>query len=164
MLESLMASAGRYFSVVSTASLKCLLLAFLTYYVSVVLYGIRWKLVLKGVGREAPLWELVKAILASIFMNNVTPMSRSGGELLRMAWVSRRANIPTGVSAVSIIYERILETIPILALFLLGMSYFSSGVAAPPAPRDRYRGAHLGQVGLLRQTLASPLPHPRDGG
>ncbi|AFL94483.1 hypothetical protein CL1_0271 [Thermococcus cleftensis] len=116
---------------VSAASLRYLFLAFLTYYVSVVIYGIRWKLVLRGVGRDAPLWELVKAILASIFMNNVTPMSRSGGELLRMAWVSKRANIPAGVSAVSIIYERILETIPVFALFLLGMSYFSSDEPLP---------------------------------
>ncbi|ASJ04338.1 lysylphosphatidylglycerol synthase transmembrane domain-containing protein [Thermococcus barossii] len=131
MLESLATSAQQYFSVVSTASLRYLFLAFLTYYVSVVLYGIRWKLVLKGVGRDAPLRELVKAILASIFMNNVTPMSRSGGELLRMAWVSKKANIPTGVSAVSIIYERILETIPIFALFLVGMMYFSSGEPLP---------------------------------
>jgi len=131
MLESLATSAQQYFSVVVSASLKYIILAFLTYYVSVVLYGIRWKLVLRGVGRDAPLHELVKAILASIFMNNITPMSRSGGELLRMAWVSKKANIPTGVSAVSIVYERILETIPIFALFLVGMMYFSSGEPLP---------------------------------
>jgi uncharacterized protein (TIRG00374 family) len=131
MFESLMDSAARYFSVVRSASLGYLALAFLTYYVSVVIYAIRWKLVLRGVGRDAPLKELVKAILASIFMNNVTPLSRSGGELLRMAWVSKRANIPTGVSAVSIVYERILETIPVFALFLVGMSYFSSNEPIP---------------------------------
>ncbi|WP_297092302.1 flippase-like domain-containing protein [Thermococcus sp.] len=131
MLESLIASAKQYFSVVGTASLKYLTLAFLTYYVSVVLYGIRWKLVLRGVGKDAPLHELVKAILASIFMNNVTPMSRSGGELLRMAWVSKKANIPAGVSAVSIVYERILETIPVFGLFLVGMMYFSSEEPIP---------------------------------
>ncbi|MCD6372280.1 MAG: flippase-like domain-containing protein [Thermococcus sp.] len=131
MLEGITTSAQQYFSVVCTASLRYLALAFLTYYVSVVIYGIRWKLVLREIGRDAPLSELVKAILASIFMNNVTPMSRSGGELLRMAWVSRRANIPAGVSAVSIIYERILETIPVFVLFLMGMSYFSSEEPLP---------------------------------
>ena len=131
MLESLATSTQQYFSVVVSASLKYLILAFLTYYVSVVLYGIRWKLVLRGVGRDAPLKELVKAILASIFMNNVTPLSRNGGELLRMAWVSKRANIPAGVSAVSIVYERILETIPVFVLFLVGMSYFSSSEPLP---------------------------------
>ena len=131
MLDSLADSAERYFSVVGSASLRYLILAFLTYYVSVVIYGLRWKLVLRGVGKDAPLKELVKAILASIFMNNVTPLSRSGGELLRIAWVSKRAKIPAGVSAVSIVYERILETIPVFALFLVGMSYFSSNEPLP---------------------------------
>jgi len=125
MLEGLAVSATRYFSLIEEASMRYLALAFLTYYVSVVLYGIRWKLVLRGVGRDAPLSELVKAILASIFMNNITPMSRSGGELLRMAWVSKKADIPTGVSAVTIAYERILETVPVFVMFLLGVTYFS---------------------------------------
>ena len=131
MLGSIMDSAGGYFSAIEGASLRYLALAFLTYYLSVVLYGVRWKLVLRGVGRDAPLKELVKAILASIFMNNVTPLSRSGGELLRMAWVSRRARIPPGVSAVSIVYERILESIPVFVLFLVGIGYFSSGKSLP---------------------------------
>lgn len=131
MLGSIATSARQYFSLVGTVSPRYLALAFLTYYVSVLLYGIRWKLVLNGVGRDAPLGELVKAILASIFINNVTPMSRSGGELLRMAWVSRRARVPTGVSTVSIVYERILETVPVFVLFLAGMTYFSSEEPIP---------------------------------
>ena len=125
MIEGIINSAGQYFSVMSSASLRYIALAFLTYYISVVLYAVRWKLVLRGMGKDAPLFELVKAILASIFMNNITPLSRSGGELLRMAWVSKRARIPTGVSAVSIVYERILETIPVFILFMAGVTYFS---------------------------------------
>jgi len=125
MIGGIVNSAGEYFSVISTASLRYIALAFLTYYISVVIYGLRWKLVLRGMGRDAPLFELVKAILASIFMNNITPLSRSGGEILRVAWVSKRANIPAGVSAVSIVYERILETIPVFVLFMIGMTYFS---------------------------------------
>ncbi|WP_457750731.1 lysylphosphatidylglycerol synthase transmembrane domain-containing protein [Thermococcus sp.] len=125
MIEGIINSAGQYFSVMSSASLRYIALAFLTYYISVVLYALRWKLVLKGMGKDVPLFELVKAILASIFMNNITPLSRSGGELLRMAWVSKRARIPTGVSAVSIVYERILETIPVFILFMVGVTYFS---------------------------------------
>jgi len=125
MIEGILSSAGQYFSVMGSASMRYIALAFLTYYVSVVLYAVRWKLVLRGMGKDAPLFELVKAILASIFMNNITPLSRSGGEILRMAWVSKRARIPTGVSAVSIVYERILETIPVFVLFMVGVSYFS---------------------------------------
>ncbi len=127
MIWGMVNSAGKYFSVLGTASLWYLTLAFLTYYISVVAYGIRWKLVLRGMGKDAPFFELVKAILASIFMNNITPLSRSGGEILRIAWLSKKAQIPPGLSAVSIVYERILETIPVFVLFTLAMTYFSRG-------------------------------------
>ncbi len=125
MIEGIINSAGEYFSVLGNASLCYVALAFFTYYISVLLYALRWKLVLKSLGRDVPFGELVKAILASIFMNNVTPLSRSGGELLRVAWVSRRASVPSGISAISIVYERILETIPVFMLFMLGAAYFS---------------------------------------
>ncbi len=125
MILGMVNSAGKYFSVLGTVSLGYLTLAFLTYYISVVAYGIRWKLVLRGMGKDAPFFELVKAILASIFMNNITPLSRSGGEILRIAWLSKKAQIPPGLSAVSIVYERILETIPVFVLFTLAMTYFS---------------------------------------
>lgn len=125
MFENVGVSTEQYLTLIEKVPLHYLTLALLTYYVSVVLYAIRWKLVLRGMGRDAPLFELVKAILASIFMNNVTPMSR-GGELLRIAWISKKNNIPTGISMVSIVYERILETIPVFVLFLVGMLYFSS--------------------------------------
>ncbi|ANF23131.1 lysylphosphatidylglycerol synthase transmembrane domain-containing protein [Thermococcus piezophilus] len=125
MFENVGVSTEQYVTLIEKVPLHYLTLALLTYYVSVVLYAIRWKLVLRGMGRDAPLFELVKAILASIFMNNVTPMSR-GGELLRIAWISKKNNIPTGISMVSIVYERILETIPVFVLFLVGMLYFSS--------------------------------------
>ncbi|NJE84654.1 flippase-like domain-containing protein [Thermococcus sp. CX2] len=126
MFENVGVSTEQYLTLIEKVPLHYLALALLTYYVSVVLYAIRWKLVLRGMGRDAPLFELVKAILASIFMNNVTPMSRGGGELLRIAWISKKNNIPTGISTVSIVYERILETVPVFVLFLVGMLYFSS--------------------------------------
>ncbi|NJE06449.1 flippase-like domain-containing protein [Thermococcus sp. M36] len=133
MVESISSEVSQYFSVLRGASVEYIALALVTYYVSVLLYALRWRLILRGIGREAPMGELVKAIMASIFMNNVTPMSRGGGELLRIAWVSRRVNIPAGMSAVSIVYERILETIPVMVLFLVGLTYFSSEPAVPVA-------------------------------
>ena len=131
MFESLLSSTAEYTSAILNASLRYLGLAFATYYVSVFLYAIRWKLILRGIGRDAPLMELVKAILASIFMNNETPLSRSGGEFLRVAWVSKKADIPSGISAASIVYERILETVPVFLLFMVGISYFSSSRSLP---------------------------------
>lgn len=126
MFGSILGSGREYLAVLGRVSVLYLLLAIFVYYFSVLIYALRWKLVLRGMGKDVPFPELVKSILASIFMNNITPMSRSGGEVLRIAWISRRGKVPVGLSTMSVVYERILETIPVFVLFLVGMLYFSS--------------------------------------
>jgi len=114
---------------VKCVSLRYFLLAIATYYVSVFLFAIRWKYVLRGTGVDVPLLELFKANLAGLFMNNITPMSRGGGELLRMVWVSKLRGVPMGVSAVTIVYERILESIPVMVMVGIGFLYFTTSEA-----------------------------------
>lgn len=107
-------------------SLELIIIALLLYYLSTLIYALRWKLVLRGLGRDMPLLELLKITLSSIFINNITPISRGGGEVLRITWISRRYKIPMTLSAVSIVYERIMEAVPITILLLLGITYFVS--------------------------------------
>ncbi|ASJ03563.1 hypothetical protein A3L09_10000 [Thermococcus profundus] len=126
MIGGILEEGRNYLLVLGRVSLPYFLLAIFVYYFSVLIYAIRWKLVLRGMGKDVPFFELVKSILASIFMNNITPMSRSGGEILRIAWISRRGGVPFGLSTMSVVYERILETVPVFVLFLVGMLYFSS--------------------------------------
>ncbi|GAB6135695.1 lysylphosphatidylglycerol synthase transmembrane domain-containing protein [Thermococcus prieurii] len=111
------------------ASLHYFLLAIATYYVSVFLFAVRWKYVLRGTGVDVPISELFKANLAGLFMNNITPMSRGGGELLRMLWVSKLRGVPMGISAVTIVYERILESIPVMVMVAIGFLYFATSEA-----------------------------------
>ncbi len=101
-------------------------IALATYYISVFLFSVRWKYILRGVGMEVPLGELFQANLAGLFMNNITPMSRGGGEFLRMLWVSKRSNVPMGISAVTVLYERILESVPVMFMTTIGILYFTS--------------------------------------
>ncbi|NJF25441.1 lysylphosphatidylglycerol synthase domain-containing protein [Thermococcus sp. Bubb.Bath] len=72
MFESVVSSAGRYASLVKGVPLYYLLIAIALYYISVVIYALRWKLVLKGVGKDASLVELIKALMAGLFVNTVT--------------------------------------------------------------------------------------------
>ena len=119
---------------VRCASLHYFLPAIATYYVSVLLFALRWKYVLKGTGVDVPLAELFKANLAGLFVNNITPMSRGGGELLRMAWISKLQGVPMRISAVSVVYERILESIPVMVMVALGFLYFTTSEAFALAP------------------------------
>jgi len=107
-------------------ALELLGIAVATYYISVFIYALRWKIVLGGLGKSIPLTDLLKINLSSIFVNNITPMSRGGGEILRITWVSKKHRVPVAVSTVSILYERISEIVPVLILAVLGISYFAT--------------------------------------
>lgn len=107
-------------------ALELLGIAVATYYISVFIYALRWKIVLNGLGKSIPLTDLLKINLSSIFVNNITPMSRGGGEILRITWVSKKHRVPVAVSTVSILYERISEIVPVLILVVLGVSYFAT--------------------------------------
>ncbi len=98
------------------------------YYLSVFIYALRWKLVLEEMGRNIPLSDLVRINLSSIFVNNITPMSRSGGEVLRITWLSKKYKVPIILSSISIVYERFSEIIPILILTLISISYFTANI------------------------------------
>ncbi|WP_050003100.1 lysylphosphatidylglycerol synthase transmembrane domain-containing protein [Thermococcus eurythermalis] len=111
---------------VRCASLRYFILAVATYYLSVLLFALRWKYVLRGTGVDLPINDLFKANLAGLFVNNITPMSRGGGEFLRMLWISRLRGVPLGISAITIIYERILESIPVMVMVAVGFLYFAT--------------------------------------
>ncbi|WP_048152115.1 lysylphosphatidylglycerol synthase transmembrane domain-containing protein [Palaeococcus ferrophilus] len=128
-----MMNIASYISVIRSLdgrALELLGMAVATYYLSVLIYALRWKIVLNGMGRSIPLMELLKIHLSSIFVNNVTPMSRGGGEILRVTWVSKKHKVPVALSTASILYERISEVIPLLILTLLGASYFATHIVA----------------------------------
>ena len=123
VFENLVQSSSEYFEVLQRVPIHYLLLAIATYYLSVLLYALRWKLILDKIGKSLPLIELLKIFMASIFINNVTPTSRSGGEILRITWVSKKTGLPLGVSAAGVVYERLLEAIPFLFLMSLAGFY-----------------------------------------
>ncbi|MBP1913015.1 lysylphosphatidylglycerol synthase transmembrane domain-containing protein [Thermococcus stetteri] len=107
-------------------SLELLGIALVLYYISTLIYALRWKIVLAGMGENIPVLDLLKVTLSSIFVNNITPMSRGGGEILRVTWVSKKHKIPLTLSTVSIVYERIMEIIPVMFLLLLAITYFAT--------------------------------------
>ncbi len=107
-------------------SIVYILLAILVYYISAVLYSYRWKLVLEALKKRVPFSSLVKAMIASIFINNITPMSRSGGEVLRILWLRKKHKISTAIATASVLYERLIEAFPHLIMILLGALYLAN--------------------------------------
>ncbi|AFK22364.1 lysylphosphatidylglycerol synthase transmembrane domain-containing protein [Pyrococcus sp. ST04] len=102
-----------------------LLLAVMTYYLSVLLFAIRWKFVLKGLGHDVSLVDCIKGVFVGLFFNNITPTSRGGGEIARALLLKLKHGIPVDESITSIIYERLLEFLPVFGMFLVSMNYLA---------------------------------------
>ncbi len=107
------------------ADMWYILAAVVLYFISVGMFALRWKTVLKALGYSPATLKLSLALLGSIAINNITPASRMGGEPFRILWLRRSYKIPLPEATASIVYERIVEAIPVL---ILGLYAFSSRI------------------------------------
>ena len=101
-------------------------LAVFVYLLSTLVYALRWKIVLRAFGRDVPYLELLKANLSGLFVNNITPMARAGGETIRVLWINRHCKVPMSLLGASIAYERASEAVVIFLLFVIAVSSATS--------------------------------------
>lgn len=93
--------------------------AILLYIVSFVIGGARWKKILAGLGCSSRLKDTSLGLLIGIWVNNITPLSRVGGEICRITLIRKWAKIDLKQAAVSVFYDRLATLAPILFLFIL---------------------------------------------
>ena len=117
---------GESLRILSETRIRYFILAFLVYILSVYLFAIRWQQVLSGIGYDLKATDLVPVIFGGIFANNLTPASRAGGEPLRILWVNKRFGISYTHAFVSILFERLVEAIPIAVLLIYVLYSFPS--------------------------------------
>ena len=84
-----------------------IVLSITLYYASIVAYTLRWRLVLeKACRKTTSLITLFLVNASSIFVNNVTPLNRAGGEPLRALWLAAQHRISKARAFMTIVYER----------------------------------------------------------
>jgi len=103
--------------------IRYVILAFLVYLLSVYLFAVRWQQVLSSIGHNLKATDLLPILFGAIFVNNLTPANRTGGEPLRMFWVNKRFGISYTDAFITILFERLVEAIPII-LLLFYVLYF----------------------------------------
>lgn len=103
--------------------IRYVILAFLVYLLSVYLFAVRWQQVLSSIGHNLKATDLLPILFGAIFVNNLTPANRTGGEPLRMVWVNKRFGISYTDAFITILFERLVEAIPII-LLLFYVLYF----------------------------------------
>jgi glycosyltransferase 2 family protein len=109
------------FDLVASVPLEPVLLATLLYATSLVLTGWRWQLVLRAMRIESRLVHTALGILGSIFVNNVTPVSRLGGEAYRVAYISTKEEVGAGPATASVALDRCADLLPFGLVFLLAL-------------------------------------------
>jgi len=117
---------GESLGVLSETRIHNFIPAFLAYLPSVYLFAVRWQRVLSSIDSDLKATDLVPIVSGGIFANNLTPASRAGGETLRILWVSKRFGISYTNAFRSILFERLVEAIPICMLLIFVVYSFPS--------------------------------------
>lgn len=75
--------------------------------------AMRWRLQLRAIGVDAPLWVLVCSIFGTYFVNLLFPRL---GEVWRTGYVARRQQAPFATVLGSMVGDRLSDTVTVLAL------------------------------------------------
>ncbi len=139
-------------------------------FVNYILRYVRWAIYLQSLNIRAPLWVNVQVFAAGLALS-ITP--GKVGELLKCAWLSRRAGVPVSASAPAVVMERLTDVISVAALGLVGVALLplavsltvlavlaAMGVIAALAA-SRY-GVLVLRLPLLRR-WQQPLEHSQEG-
>jgi uncharacterized protein (TIRG00374 family) len=94
-------------------------LAVLAYIASLLTWALRWRVLLKSLDIDARFKTILGALLAGVFINNVTPGARGGGEPVRMYYISKRTNESYGHVFATVMMDRIMDVIPVVFMLLL---------------------------------------------
>ncbi|KUH33122.1 hypothetical protein APY94_07590 [Thermococcus celericrescens] len=105
------------------ARLEYFALAILAYVAAVIMWALRWRVLLKSLGIDAPFRTIVAGLFVGVFINNVTPGARGGGEPVRMYYISKHTKQPYGHVFATIMMDRIMDVIPVVVMLLLATIY-----------------------------------------
>jgi len=93
------------------------------YVLGLVMWGMRWRVLMRSLGMDAPLEKVLLALLAGIFVNNVTPGARGGGEPVRMYFLAKEMDRPYGQVFATVMMDRILDVVPVVFMLALSTAY-----------------------------------------
>ncbi|HII59228.1 TPA: UPF0104 family protein [Methanocaldococcus jannaschii] len=100
------------------------ILAFILQILVSVILSARWKFIIKILGYSANFKNIFLLVLMGLFINNITPSMRGGGEAFRAYYLSKLEEIPKGLAFSTVVVERVLDTAIFLFFTLFVIGYF----------------------------------------
>jgi len=141
LLEGLTRYIAEAIDILSKSDKRLVLLAIATYYFSVLVYAYRWRLILGRMDIKLSIPRASLAYLMGVFVNNISPSMKAGGEIVRIAYAYVETRAPLTSIVNSVVFERITESIPVAALALITI-VFEAAMGSTPV-------YHMAAVGLL---------------
>ncbi len=114
---------GEMVKLLSQTKLRYLALACFFSALETILWSLRWQILLKQSNIHVPLKKVFEATLIGIFVNNVTPGARGGGEPVRMYLIKKRSDSSYGKIFATIATDRMLDAIPIVVFTIIAFWY-----------------------------------------
>ena len=113
---------GGIYNAIISADLKLVLLAVGMYFFEVLFWADRWRVALMAAGYTISFPRLYLIANSGMFFNNITPISKSGGEPFRAYFIKKIQKVPYPTGFATILAEGILSIPVFLGLLLAGMA------------------------------------------
>ncbi|ASJ15926.1 hypothetical protein A3L04_01965 [Thermococcus chitonophagus] len=105
------------------ADLRYLLLAVMMYCITVLSWAIRWRIFLNGVGVKASFVRILEGVFVGIFLNNLTPGARTGGEAIKALYIAKSSNGTYPRVFATVMADRILDVVPVIIFMTIAFVY-----------------------------------------
>jgi len=112
---------GKIYDAIISADLRLVGLAVGLYFFEVLFWADRWRVALMAAGYNVGFWRLYVIAHSGMFFNNITPISKSGGEPFRAYFIKKTQKVPYPTGFATILAEGILSIPMFLGLLLTGM-------------------------------------------
>ncbi|ASJ10644.1 hypothetical protein A3L12_04690 [Thermococcus sp. P6] len=113
------AGIGSVVEILKTSRLDYFLLAVLAYLLGLIAWALRWHVLIRTLGIRASPWTIIEILMSGVFVNNITPGMRGGGEALRVYYLSKKTGEPYANVFATVMMDRIMDVVPIVIMLLL---------------------------------------------
>lgn len=111
-------------NVLSQVDLPMVVAAFFCQIGALLLWALRWKILLRSFG-PVPFKTSLIGIIIGVFFNNITPIAKAGGEPFRAYYMGGKQGVEFEDVFATVAIDRVLESFSFLFIILITFAYFT---------------------------------------
>ncbi|AEH25228.1 flippase-like domain-containing protein [Pyrococcus yayanosii] len=91
--------------------------------IALLAWAVRWRTFLRRAGVHVDFLRVLEGVMIGIFVNNLTPGARTGGEPAKAYFISKRSNGSYPQVFATVMADRVLDVIPVVVFMFLAFNY-----------------------------------------